>query len=272
MTWTQTTDAAELWRDAGAWLGEHPVENAPLLAEVAHLLATDAAPQGLECGWWSDDSGAVRGAYVRAPRHNPLLTRMTSAALDELVPLDPRPDAVGVPGVVADDVVRAWAAAGTRLTRARSFTVHALEGRSGPPACAGRSRIAGPADEPMLHRWFDELMAGLPGDPSDRAYVVDDPLAAGGLVLWEVDGNAVAMCSRSRVLADTVRMGASYAPGGEAAYARAAFGAAAVEARHHARHVTVLAETGDEQEEARLVAAGFVPAATRALLTAPGGS
>ena len=109
-----------------------------------------------------------------------------------------------MPGVVADDVVQAWAAAGTRLTPARSFTVHALEGRPTAPSCAGRPRIAEPADEPMLHRWFDELMAGLPGDPSDRAYVVDDPLAAGGLVLWEVDGEAVAMCSRSRELA-TVR-------------------------------------------------------------------
>ncbi|MGF9759010.1 hypothetical protein AAII07_27815 [Microvirga sp. 0TCS3.31] len=271
MTWRQTTDAGGLWRDAGSWLGEHPVENAPLLAEVAHLLATDAAPRGLECGWWVDGSGAVRGAYVRAPRHDPLLTRMPRAALVELTSLVARPDAMGVPGVVADAVVEAWAAAGTRLERARSFTVHALDGRPAAPSCAGRPRIAGPADEPMLHRWFDALMAGLPGDPSDRAYVVDDPLAAGGLVLWEVDGDAVAMCSRSRVLADTVRMGACYAPGGEAAYGEAAFGAAAVAARH-ARHVTVLAETGDEQEEARLAAAGFVPAATRALLTAPGGS
>ena len=272
MTWVQTTDAAELWHRAGQWLGEHPVENAPLLAEVAHLLATDTAPQGLECGWWSDNSGVVGGAYVRAPRHDPLLTRMPRAALDELVPLDARPDAVGVPGVVADDVVQAWAAAGTRLTPTRSFTVHVLEEPTAPPSCAGRSRIAEPADEPMLHRWFDELMAGLPGDPSDRTYVVDDPLAAGGLVLWEVDGDPVAMCSRSRVLADTVRMGACYAPRGEAAYVEAAFGAAAVAARRHARHVTVLAATGDEQEEARLTAAGFIAAATRVLLTARGES
>ncbi|MBD3927287.1 hypothetical protein IEZ26_21880 [Nocardioides cavernae] len=270
MAWTQTTDAAELWRRAGPWLGEQPVENAPLLAEVAHLLVTDTAPAGLECGWWSDVSGVVRGAYVRAPRHNPLLTRMPRAALDELVALpESSADAVGVPGVVADDVVQAWAVTGTRLTPARSFTVHVLEGRSAAPSCAGRPRIAGPADEPMLHEWFDALMAGLPGDPSDRAYVVDDPLAAGGLVLWEVDGDPVAMCSRSRVLADTVRMGACYAPGGEAAYVEAAFGATAVEARRHARHVTVLAASGDEQEAARLAAAGFVPAATRVLLTAP---
>ena len=110
----------------------------------------------------------------------------------------------------------------------------------------------------MLHRWFDELMAGLAGDPSDRAYVVDDPLAAGGLVLWEVDGRCRSRCAAAAgSLADTVRMGACYAPGGEAAYVEAAFGAAAVEARRHARHVTVLAATGDEQEEARLAAAGF---------------
>ena len=181
-------------------------------------------------------------------------------------------DAVGVPSVVAADVVGAWAAAGTRLTPARSFTVHVLEGRPAAPSGAGSPRIAGSADEPMLHRWFDALMAGLPGDPSELAYVVDDPLAAGGLVLWEVDGDPVAMCSRSRELADTVRMGACYAPGGEPTYVEAAFGAAAVEARRHARHVTVLAATGDEQEEARLAAAGFVPAATRVLLRAPGES
>ena len=180
---------------------------------------------------------------------------------------------MGVPGVIADDVVQARTAAGTRLAPSRSFTVHVLEGRPTAPSCAGRPRIAEPADEPMLHRWFDGLMAGLPGDPSDRAYVVDDPVAAGGLVLWEVDGEPVAMCSRSRVLADTVRMGACYAPGGEAAYVEAVFGAAAVEARRHARHVTVLSATGEEQEEeARLAAAGFVPAATRVLLTAPGES
>jgi hypothetical protein len=273
VTWRRTTDAAELWRRAEAWLGEHPVENAPLLAEVGHLLATDATPEGLDCGWWSDDSGAVRGAYLRAPRHNPLLTRMPPAALDELVPLlTSDAHAVGAPGVVADDVVGAWAAAGARLTPRRSFTVHVLEGRPPAPACAGSPRLAGPADEPMLHRWFDALMAGLPGDPSERAYVVDDPLAAGGLVLWEVDGDPVAMCSRSRVLADTVRMGACFAPGGDTAYEEAAFGAAAAEARRRARHVTVLAVPGDDQEEARLAAAGFVPAATRVLLTAPGES
>jgi hypothetical protein len=197
---------------------------------------------------------------------------MSRVALEELASMDACPDAVGVPGVVADDVVRAWAATGTRLTPTRSFTVHVLEGPPAPPSCAGRSRIAEPADEPMLHRWFDELMAGLPGDPSDRAYVVDDPLAAGGLVLWEVDGDPVAMCSRSRVLAGTVRMGACYASGGEAAYVEAVLGAAAVEARRHARHVTVLAVTGGDQEKARLAAAGFVPAATRVLLTASGES
>ena len=103
MAWTHTTDAAELWRRTESWLGEHAVENAPLLAEVGHLLATDAAPDGLECGWWTDDGGAVGGAYVRAPRHNPLLTRMPRAALDELARETTRPPGLGVPGTVADD-------------------------------------------------------------------------------------------------------------------------------------------------------------------------
>jgi hypothetical protein len=268
VAWHRTTDAAELWHAAGPWLAEHPVENAPLLAELGHLLATDPAPDGLACGWWTDD-GTVSGAYVRAPRHNPLLTRLSVAALVELTSVLPHPDALGVPQVIVDDVLDAWAEAGTRLARARSFTVHVLDGRPAAPTCAGHPRTAGPDDRVMLHRWFDQLMAGLPGDPSDRAYVVDHPLATGALVLWEVDDEPVAMCSRSRVLADTVRMGASYAPGGHEAYADAAFGAAAEEACRHARHVTALAATGDEHESARLAAHGFVPAATRVSLTAP---
>ncbi|NPC43912.1 hypothetical protein [Nocardioides sp. zg-1230] len=270
MTWHHSTDAAELWHAAGPWLAEHPFENAPLLAEIGHLLATDPAPEGLAGGWWTEDDGTVSGAYVRAPRHNPLLTRMPRAALAGLTSLLPHPDALGVPEVIAADVIEAWAAAGTRLAPARSFTVHVLDGRPAAPTCAGGPRTAGPDDRALLHRWFDQLMAGLPGDPSDRAYVVDDPLATGALALWEVDGEPVAMCSRSRVLGDTVRMGASYAPRGDEAYADAAFVAAVEEARRHARHVTVLAATGDEHEAARLAAHGFVPAATRVSLTAPG--
>jgi hypothetical protein len=90
------------------------------------------------------------------------------------------------------------------------------------------------------------------------------------LVLWEVDGQPVAMCGRSRALADTVRMGACYAPGDEEAYVEAALCSALVEARRHARHVTVLASADDDVEAARLAAHGFVPAASRVALTAPG--
>ena len=137
MAWEETTDAAELWRRAGTWLGEHPVENAPLLAEVAHLLAAGAAPAGLACGWWSEDDGAVRGAYVGLPRHTPLLTRMPRAALDELPSRLGPAGGVGVPAAIVDDIVEAWAAAGTRLVPGRVFTVHVLDGTPGPPAAVG---------------------------------------------------------------------------------------------------------------------------------------
>lgn len=269
VAWHLTTDVAELWREAGPWFAEQPVENAPLLAEIGHLLATRPTADVPACGWWTGDGDTVGGAFVQAPRHSPLLTRMPPAALPELASVLARPDALGVPGVIVDDVVEEWAAHGTRLTPRRSFTVHLLDRGPAPPACAGHPRIAGPDDRALLHRWFDELMAGLPGDPSDRAYVVDDPLASGALVLWEVDGEPVAMCSRSRTVADTVRMGACYAPGGEDSHIDAAFAAAVVEARRHARNVTVLAATGDEDEAARLAGCGFVAAATRVALTAP---
>ncbi|MCP3421508.1 hypothetical protein [Nocardioides pinisoli] len=268
--WRLTSDAAELWHRAGPWLAEHPLENAPLLAEVAHLLATAPTADGLACGWWAAEDGTVRGAYVQAPRHSPLMTRMPRPAVHALAAVLPRPDGLGVPDVLADEAVAAWATVGHRLSRRAAFTVHVLDEPPPVPNGAGRARIAGPEDRTLLHGWFDRLMAGLPGDPSDRSYVVEDPLDTGALVLWEVDGEPVAMCSRSRVLADTVRMGACYAPGGDSDHVEAAFGAAVAEARRHARHVTVLAAAGDEREAARLAAAGFVPAATRVALTASG--
>ena len=54
-------------------------------------------------------------------------------------------------------------------------------------------------------------MEAHPDDPSELSYVVDDPIAYGGITLWEVDGVPVAMAGRSRLVAGMVRLGAVYA-------------------------------------------------------------
>lgn len=267
MSWRLTTDVAEFQSSAEGFLAGNPVENAPLLTETAYLAAVPASTEDLLFGWWADDGGAVRGALVRAPRHNPLLTDMPREALGQLAAELPGPPGLGVPERLAEDAIAAWQQAGTMLTLRQAFTVHRLDGLLNTGTPIGRARVAGPSDRALLHRWFDELMAALPGDPSDRAYVIDDPLELGGLLLWEVDEVPVAMCGRSRTVAGTVRLGPWYAPDGNAAYAEGAFMAACAAASRLARHVLVLAPATAEEEARRLARAGFVPAATRVALT-----
>ena len=266
MPWRLTTDVAEFQTSAGAFLAGNPVENAPLLTETAYLAAVPGSREGLLLGAWTDDAGTVRGALVRAPRHNPLLTDMPREALVQLAAELPGPPGLGVPEHLATDAIAAWQQAGTMLTPRQAFTVHRLGELATRRPPTGRARAAVASDRALLHRWFDELMAALPGDPSDRAYVIDDPLEFGGLVLWEVDDAPVAMCGRSRTVAGTVRLGPCYAPDGNAANAEAAFMAACAAATRAARHVLVLAPTTADEEARRLARAGFVPAATRVAL------
>lgn len=271
MPWTLTRDASEFLRRAGGHLAADRAGNAPLLAEAAYLesaeVSTDgsASPEGL-FGWWDTEIG-VGGAVVVAPRHAPLLSELSTTAVAELVPLLGRIDGLGVPETLVDDAVSAWSLTGARLTVRRSFTVHRLERPVAAAGVDGAARVATVADRTLLHAWYDELMARHPGDPSERRYIVDDPLSFGGIVLWEVAGRSVAMCGRSRAAADTVRLGPCFAPDpDDQRYVAAAFAAGCAVALESAETVVVLASAADTEEAARLSAAGFVAAATRVAL------
>ena len=106
------------------------------------------------------------------------------------------------------------------------------------------------------------MMAASPGDPSDLAYVVDDPLSCGGITLWDVDGVPVAMAGRSRLVAGMVRLGAVFP---DDAYGWAAFTAACVQAQLDAQDVLVFAPS---PADATYLDLGFVPVLDRVLLFA----
>ena len=267
MPWSLTDDVSDFMSRAGAFLAENPVLNAPLLSEVAYLAAVAPSDQDLLLGAWSDEAGSICGSFVRAPRHNPLMTHMSTEALVQLVTELPGLAGVGVPESLSSQAVAAWKRAGSTLVPRQRFTVFRLRELADGHRPLGRARVAVASDRPLLYRWFDELMAGLPDDPSDRAYVIDDPLDFGRLVLWEVDDVPVAMCGRSRTLADAVRLGPWYAPDDNVVGAEGAFMAASAAASREAQHVLVLAPEDADEEARRLVAAGFAPAATRVALT-----
>lgn len=266
MPWSVTTDVRELEAAAGAFLAAEPVDNTALLTEMAYLAARPTRAEDQLFGWWSDAGRRVAGAFVQAPRHAPVLSGMPDEAVVELMEVLPRLPGLGVPARLVGAVVAAAQRVDTRLAPRHALTVHRLTGLRPPAPPDGGPRIADRSDRDLLVRWFDDLMARHPDDPSDRAYVIDDPLDHGGIVLWEVAQEPVAMCGRSRAVAGMVRLGPVHQPADGTTYADAAFVAACREASGIAEHVLVLTSESDEIEAQRLAALGFVPAAGRVML------
>jgi hypothetical protein len=265
-----TDDIAAFVGEAGGYLSQAPVDHSALLTEAAYLQALPAMSDG-RFGWWREAGQDVSGAYVQAPRHLPVLSRMSRSALAELTDPLAGAERVGLDARDADDLVAAWGSRGVGLHEAGRIAVLRLGGPVAPPDAGpdrgGRARTADRSDAPMLTEWFGALMAGLPDDASDLAYVVGDPLTYGGITVWEVDGRPVAMAGRSRLVAGMVRLGPVFAPGREAAYERAAFAAACVRAREIASDVLVFTDPSDQQESAALRRLGFDHVAERVILT-----
>lgn len=253
MPWSTTTDVDAFIAAAGEFLRERPVDHTVLLTEAAYSQVRGGEGR---YRWYETDDGEVAGAFLQAPRHPPVLSMMPDEALASIVdgpPLD-------VDGRLAERVAEVWRRRGRVLTVRSRVTLHRCEEPPGVSA-PGRARVATVADRPLLVHWYERLMADNPDDPSELAYVVDDPLSYGGITLWEVDGVPVAMAGRSREVAGMVRLGAVYAPD-DPAYGDAAFAAACQDATAAAREVLVFGQPGDD----RYRDLGFVPVLDRVLL------
>ncbi len=206
------------------------------------------------------------GAFLRAPRHPPVLTPLPDAAVEELVAVLPVDGGVGCDVTTVDAALSAWERAGVLLGPRYRLVIHRLDAPRMPPPAEGSGRLAGGDDRALLHEWFDALMAAHPGDPSDRTYVVDDPLAEKRIVLWEVDGVPAAMAGWSRPIAGMTRVGAAYAPSGDPLVEAAVLGAASEAAAAVANDVLVLAATSDRDGIARLAALGYRAVRERVML------
>ena len=249
--WSTSQDVRAFVGAAGEFLRAAPVENTVLLTEAAYLVAN--APAGGRFGWFADAGGPVSGAFLQAPRHAAVLSSMPAAAAQSLV------DIITPPYDVDSRMATAWS--DRSIAEESRITLYRLADLPGRTPYAGRARVATDDDRDLLVDWYERMMAAFPDDPSDLAYVVDDPLSYGGITLWEVDGVPTAMAGRSRLVAGMVRLGATYAPDGDASAALAAACAAANQA---ARHVLIFAPAEAPTEGYRDL--GFVPVLDRVLL------
>ena len=269
MTWCTTEDIHEFADRALAFLSTRPIEHTVLLTETAYLSAR-ARDGGDELyGWWSEDDGRVAGAFLQAPRHAPVVSDLSPEALRSLPAVLPDRSRVEVACSAVDAAVAAWRRLGTELTPQSRLTVHRLVSLRRPSHPRGQSRVAGASDRELVVSWFEALMAGSPDDPTELEYVVDDPLERGGITLWEVDGEPVAMAGRSHVVAGRVRLSAVYTSRPGSGYDVAATVAACTAAQRLARHVLVLTST--EEAAAAYAELGFEPIVDRVLMTTSAG-
>ncbi|NUO58214.1 MAG: GNAT family N-acetyltransferase [Hamadaea sp.] len=256
MTWSTTTDIDVFLAAAGDFLRTRPVDNTVLLTEAAYLSARPSSAPDQLYGWWTGG-----GAFVQAPAHPPVLSDLPAEALAAL-PVRPP---FGVDGRLVDTVTAVWRRRGGTLRERSRVRLFRLGEFQRPPRVPGIARLATLADRPLLIKWYADLMAAFPGDPSEPAYVVDDPLSFGGMQLWEVDGVPVAMASRSRTVAGMTRLGAVYAPHDDR-HGEAVFAAVCEAAREVAHDVLVFAAAGDEAAARRYRELGFVPVLDRVML------
>jgi hypothetical protein len=250
VSWSTSADVRDLVAAAGGFLAERPVEHTVLLTEAAYLTAWPSAAADQLHGWWTGADGAVAGAFLRAPAHPAILSMMSDAAIDDLAAALPGLDRIGVDARLAGRAAAAWG-----LAEHSRVTLYRLEELPGITA-RGQARIATEADRDLLTGWFRRLMAAYPDDPTELAYAVDDPLAYGGITLWEVDGTPVAMAGCSRQVAGMVRLSTVYAPDDDT-YGEAAFAAACARAQRQAQDVLVFS-----------AAPGFRPVLDRVTLAA----
>jgi hypothetical protein len=253
--WATSSDVGDFLAAAGDFLYANPVDHTVLLTEAAYLSARPSTATDQLYGWWKPPGGAVAGAFLRAPKHPPILSTMPGEAVQSLVDVLEDTPAVGVDGRLVDTATTAW----RRLRPHSRITLYRLGNLRVPQPQPGKARVATAADRDLLVSWFHRLMAAYPDDPSEVGYVVDDPISYGGITLWEVDGIPTAMAGRSRLVAGMVRLSAVYAPQ-DPGDGDAAFVAACVAAREVASEVLVF---GSGYREL-----GFEPVLDRVMLRA----
>lgn len=214
MSWHTSGDVDEFLARAGDFLRSRPVENTMLLT-LADTLRTRGphvfGPGDPIFGWWTD-AGGVRAAFLQTPPWPVLLTAMPPGAVAALVELLAGRPVGGVNGLVAD--AEEFAATWNRPYRPGMQTrLYRLDELTPPdPGPPGAARVATAGDRRLLIGWLEAFHLDIGEVRRDVEDQVDDKLAYGGFLLWEVDGQPVALAGRTRPEAGMVRVIAVYTP------------------------------------------------------------
>jgi GNAT superfamily N-acetyltransferase len=222
MAWRTTGDVAEFLAAAGEYLWRERARNTVILTVSEQLRVNPARysahPSGEPLlGWWTDEAGAVGGAFLHTPPHPVLLTAVASDVASELArTLDGRPLA-GVNGYTeaAESFAASWQAAtsGGQVAVERRLRLYRL-GDLVAPESDGTGRVATDADAGLATDWFTAFADEVRDEEerADQAVAVRDKLSHQGILLWEADGAPVSMACVTRQIAGMIRVGPVYTP------------------------------------------------------------
>jgi uncharacterized protein len=213
------TDPAEFRAAATPLLLRHEAEHNLLLGLVGRLTArpgpaTDAATM----------LTVVRGdetvaAALMTPPSNLVLSLMDDAAARALAEAA-QAAALELPGVhAAPREARAFAArwselTGCRIRHGHKLGIYRLAVVRTPAGVEGAMRLADENDRVLAERWMAAFSAEALGEGDRNPLAVDRWLGVpdGGLFLWEVDGDPVAMAGAASPTGSGIRVSAVYTP------------------------------------------------------------
>jgi GNAT superfamily N-acetyltransferase len=250
MAWQTTGDVTDFLAAAGPYLRRERARNTILLsvtetmrvnaeasrvsapASAGHSAAAAGQPEAPAAGqaadlagrplfgWWSDQAGAVAGAFMHTPPFPVVLTAVAFEAAAELAAVTMAARPVG--GVNAyPEVAAAFADGwrgrnqGGRADVYRRQRLYRLEGLVWPdPAPDGTARTAGDADAPLTADWFAAFMDEVDdmGKGEDQSAAAREKISHGGVTVWEAAGRPVSIACNTRPVTGMVRIGPVYTP------------------------------------------------------------
>ena len=224
MGWRTTGDVAEFLAAAGEYLWRERARNTVILTVSEQLRVNPALYSGHPSdepllGWWTDQAGAVDGAFLHTPPHPVLLTSVQPGVAGELTrTLKGRP-LTGVNGYIeaAESFAANWQAAtpGGQVAVERRLRLYRLGDLVAPePAPDGTGRIATDADAKLAADWFTAFAEEVrdAGAGEDHAVAVRDKLSHQGILLWEAGGRPVSLAGVTRQVVGMIRVGPVYTP------------------------------------------------------------
>ena len=212
--WTITDDVEAFRSAAGEYLARDPAAGTVLLTASenarlrAPLSATGTAQE--RYGWECGRDGTVVAGFMHSPQRGLVLGAMDAASARSLAKV-----LAPVVQVEAEaEAARAFAGATDRAWRVfREERLFRLGEVTDPgPRPAGTARVATPADQVLLGRWFAEYAESIGEDPS-RDFRVADRIDGGRLLLWQdAAGRPVSMAGWTSQVAGQVRIAPVYTP------------------------------------------------------------